>query len=163
MFDGHQHGSAPLAADRDPLHQTQRYEQRRRPEPYRIVGRQEPYQERGCAHQEERKDEHRLPPHLVSEVSKEHPAQRAGEEPYPEGGEGQQGSDELAGLREEQGWEDQGRGRSVNKEVVVFRGSAYQAGACDGSDRGPLPKVFSPYFLHHLLSLYISPTTPGPL
>ena len=100
-------------------------------DPGRLVGRQQPDQERREADEHEGGDERRLPADAVAVVAEHDAAERPGEEPDGVGGErGHRPGDRVDG-REEQAVEDEGGGGAVQEEVVPLDGGADEAGGDD--------------------------------
>jgi hypothetical protein len=112
------HGAAPLAADADPLEQAQDDEQRRRPEPKRVVARQHADQRAGDAHQHQGRDQGRLASDAVAVVAEDGRADRAGGEAHRIGRERGEGARIGARAREEEIREDERGRRPVEEEVV---------------------------------------------
>src|SRR5699024_8716842 len=101
MFDGHEHGTAPLTADAKALRHTQYYEQDRCGHADSVVTRQEADREGGHTHHEQGQHEHRLATELVTEVTEDQSAEGTGNEGDSEGTQGSQ----LTGQRVEGGEE----------------------------------------------------------
>lgn len=128
VFDGHQHGSALLAAEEEPLDESQRHQQRRSPHADLLVGGQQADRGRAHAGDAERDDQHELAADEVAEVTDHRRAERAGQESRAEGRERQQRPHPRITGGEEQLVEHQtGRG-AVDQEVVELDGVADSAG-----------------------------------
>ena len=140
VLDGHQHGPAPLAADAEPLRAAQHHEQHRRPHAERLVGREQPDQERRHAHDHQRIHEHRLASEPIAVVAEHDAADRTRDEPDREGAERRQRADERVDVRKEQPVEDQRRGGAVQEEVVPLDRRADEAGQDDRPDRSQVPR-----------------------
>ena len=78
VLGGHQHGAAPLAADRDALHDAQQHQQDRRPHADLGVGGQQADQGAADAHQRHAQHEHLLAADPVAEVAEQDAARAAG-------------------------------------------------------------------------------------
>ncbi len=128
VLGGHQDGAAPLAADREALHQPADQEQDRRAEADGGVRRQQADREGGGTHHHQGDDEHLLAADPVTEVSEDHTTERPGDEAQRVGAEGQKRGGHRLRLGEEQLAEHQGGGRPVEEEVVPLDGGADQAG-----------------------------------
>ena len=136
VLGGHQDGAAPLAADREALHQAAGQQEERGGDADGGVRRQQADREGRDAHQEERSDEHLLAADPVTEVAEDDAAEGAGDEAERVGAEGQQGRGGGLALGEEQRAEDERRGRAVEEEVVPLDGGADQGGEDDLDDVG---------------------------
>ena len=67
----HQHGAAPLAAHADPLDEAQRRQDHRAPDADAVIGRHQPDQERGNAHQHQRGDQRRFAAEPVAPMAED--------------------------------------------------------------------------------------------
>ena len=120
VLGGHQRRAAPLAADRDALHDAQEHQQDRRPHADLGVGGQQADEGAADTHQGHAQHEHLLAADPVAEVAEHDPAERAGEVARGERAEAGHGADERVEVREEDLVEhDRGR-RGVQQEVVVL-------------------------------------------
>ena len=120
VLGGHQHRAAPLAADRDALHDAQEHQQDRGPHPDLGVGGQQADQGAAHAHDGHAQHEHLLAADPVAEVTEHDAAQRAGDVAGGERAEARDRADERVEVREEDLVEHDGRGRRVEQEVVVL-------------------------------------------
>jgi hypothetical protein len=123
----HQHGTAPLAADRDALRDPQHDEQHRRERPDLLVGGQQADEHARDAHQAHREDEHPLAADPVAVVAEEGSAERPGEVAGGEGAETRDRADDRVERGEEDLVEHHRRGRGVQQEVVVLDDAAQVA------------------------------------
>jgi hypothetical protein len=137
VFDGHQGGAAPFAADGEALHEPEDREQDRCGEPDHGVAGHQAHERGGHTHGDQGDDEHLLAADAVAEVAEHDATDGSGQEPHTEGGERQQRTDERAGVREEQLREDEGGGGAVDEEVVVLDGRADEAGRGHLQRAGP--------------------------
>src|SRR5512133_1495563 len=137
-LDRHQHRPAPLAAHADALGDAQGDQDDRGPDADGVIGRHQPDEEGGDAHDEQRQHQHGLAADAVAEVAEDDPAQGAGREADAVGGQGQQRARGRLHLGEEQLVEDQRGGGAVEEEVVPLDGGADEAGRHDLPDRAPL-------------------------
>ena len=120
VLGGHQHRAAPLAADRDALHDAQEHQQDRGPHPDLGVGGQQADERAAHAHQDHAEHEHLLAADPVAEVTEHDAAQRTGEVAGGERAEAGDGADERVEVGEEDLVEHDRRGRRVQQEVVVL-------------------------------------------
>jgi hypothetical protein len=160
VLGGHQYCPAPLPAQADALQEAQDYEKERGCDAYGRVAGQEPDEESGEAHNQEREDQHRLSSEPVAEVPEDRTAQRPRQEGYPERGEGGQGAGDRGQLREEHSPEDQGRRGPVDIEVVELDGGADEAGEGYLLHRCFLPDVHTGKLLHAYLPRYFGGSSP---
>jgi hypothetical protein len=92
VFDGHQGGAAPFAADGEPLGQPQQGQQDRRRDTDLRIGGQRTHQHGGGPHDQQRVDQHPLAADPVSVVPEDDAAEWTCDEPDAECREGQQES-----------------------------------------------------------------------
>jgi len=128
VFGGHQNGTAPLATDGKALHQAAENQQQWSGESDRFMGGQEADGKCCHAHQEQADDQHLLAADPVPKVAEDYAAQRARDEADGVSAERQEYAGGRFVTRKEQGAEDERRCRPVEKEVVPFDRSTYQAG-----------------------------------
>ena len=120
VLGGHQRGAAPLAADRDALHDAQEHQQDRGPHADLGVGGQQADEGAADTHEGHAQHEHLLAADPVTEVAEHDPAERARQVAGGERAEAGHGADERVEVREEDLVEhDRGR-RGVQQEVVVL-------------------------------------------
>ena len=139
VLGGHQHRTAPLAADGEALQQPADEQQDRRRDADGGVRREQADREGRDTHQHQRDDEHLLAADAVTEVAEDDATERPGDEADRVGAEGQQGRVDRVGVREEQRAEDERCGRAVEEEVVPLHGGADQAGEDDLDDAVATP------------------------
>ena len=128
VFQRHQRGAAPFAADGEALDQPQQDQQDRGESADGVVGREQADGEAGHAHQGHGQHEHGFAADPVTEVTEDHPAQRPDDVPDGEGAERGDGGDHRAQVGEEQLPEHQRGGGAVEQEVVELDGAAQKAG-----------------------------------
>jgi hypothetical protein len=121
--------AAPLAAEREALHEPQDHEQDRREHPDRRVPGQQADREGRHAHQQQAEHEQLLAPDAVAEVAEHEPAERPRHEAD---GEGRQRLERpgrgVGGREEDRGEDDRGR-HPVEEEVVPLdRGAGHARG-----------------------------------
>ncbi|GAA2806907.1 hypothetical protein GCM10020219_093330 [Nonomuraea dietziae] len=122
-----EHRAAPLAAQREALHQAERGQQQRsRAADGRVRG-QAADEEGRHAHHEQADDQQRLAAEAVAEVAEDQAAERAGHEADGVGEEREERAGQRVGVGEEQDVEDERRRRAVQEEVVPLDGGADQA------------------------------------
>jgi hypothetical protein len=134
VLDRHEHRAAPLTAKREPLHDSEEDQQRRRPDPDARVIREQPDPKRRHAHQHQRPDEHRSSTQAIAEVAHHDAAQRAREKADTEGRERRQPARELRDLRKELRREHRGGRCAVDEEVVPL--DSRPDGACQRDTMG---------------------------
>src|ERR1700746_2243173 len=98
---GHQHRSAPLAADADPLNEAQDGEEDRAPDADALVGRHQRHRESGETHEQQRRDQGRFAADAVAIVAEDRSADRPRHEAHGIDGEGLERSDPRVRIREE--------------------------------------------------------------
>ena len=127
MFDRQQRGPAPLAAGREALEDPQQGEQDRCGHAdHRVVRQQADERGRG-AHEDEREDEHLLPPDAIAEVAGDDRPERPEEERDAQRRPGHDLAERrtVRGQRAEVlGGEDEAGGLGVDEEVVPLDGRA---------------------------------------
>ena len=128
VFQCHECGAAPFAADGEALDQAQQDQQDRGEDADGLVGGQQADREAGRAHDAHRQDEHRFTADPVAEVAEDDPAEGADDVADGEGGERGDGGDDRGEVGEEQLTEHQGGGGAVEQEVVELDGAAQKAG-----------------------------------
>src|SRR5512140_658514 len=119
-----EHRSAPFASDAEPLEESERDEERGRPDPDPRVAGEDSDQRRRDAHDDERPDEHRLPADPVAVVAEDDAPERPRDESDRERPVGAERSRERIERGKENAAEhERGRG-SVEEEVVPLDGGA---------------------------------------
>ena len=124
VLDGEQHRAAVLTAHADPLEDAQHDQQDRRPDPDRVVRREQADQRRADTHDQQRHDQHLLAADPVAEVTEDQSPDRAGEEPDGEGAERRELRGRPVEAVEEELVEDEARGGAVEEEVVPLDGGS---------------------------------------
>src|SRR6266487_3365285 len=128
MLDCHQHRAAPLAADAEPLCDSQHDQQYRRPDPDLVVRGKTADQESRNAHNKQRENQHRLAADLIAEVTADYSPD--GPRCKPDGISTERS--ERAGQRvvvcEEELVEDKRAGGAIEEKVIPFDGCADEAG-----------------------------------
>ena len=124
VLDGEQHGAAVLAADADALQDPQHDQGDRGPDADLVVRRQQADRGGADAHDQQGQDQHLLAADPVAEVAEDQPADRPGEEPDGEGGEGRELRGRSVQPVEVELVEDQAGGGAVEEEVVPLDGGA---------------------------------------
>lgn len=136
VLGGQQHRPAPLAAEPEPLEETQHQEKRRSGRTDRRVRGHTADGDRGEARQEQRDDEDGAPPVPVTDVPEEDGAERPGHKAHSECREGGESSRQRRERRKEQRPEHQRRGRPVDEEVVELDGGTGERGGREPRQRG---------------------------
>jgi hypothetical protein len=133
-----QDGPAPLPAEPEPLDEAQHREQDSGGHPHGRVAREAADKERGQPHQEQREDQHRLPPHPVPEMPEDDPAYGPGHEGDGEARVGKKLRHPAPRqpLRHEDRRERERGGRPVNVEVVELDGRPDKARKRHPAHRG---------------------------
>ena len=129
-----EHRPAPLAAHREALHEAQHHEQDRGERADRGVGGQDTDERGGHAHRHQRRDERGLAADPVAEVTEDHAADGAGEEPDGERRERRERAGQRRDVREELRREHRDGGEAVDVEVVPLDGRAHEARERDLAD-----------------------------
>ena len=123
---GHQHRAAPFAAEADALQDAQRQQRDRSPYSDLRVGRNQPDQERGDAHDHQGQDQHALAADPVAEMAEDDAPERTRDEADSERRVGEQrGDDRIAGRKIQLVEHDAGDD-AVKKEIIPFDGRADQ-------------------------------------
>ncbi len=135
VLDHHQHGAAPFSSHAEALDKSQHNQQDGRGQADLVIGREQAHEEGRHAHQQQRGDQHRLATHAVAEVAEHDPPDRAGKE--PDGIRAERGHRSADGIErgKEEPIKNEGRGRSVKKEVVPFDRGADEACRNHAGDR----------------------------
>ena len=128
VFQRHQRGAAPFAADGEALDQPQHDQQDRGEDADGLVGGEQADREAGRAHDAHGQHEHGFAADPVTEVAEDDPAERADDVADGQGGERGDRRDHRGEVGEEQLPEHQGGGGAVEQEVVELDGAAQEAG-----------------------------------
>src|SRR5215211_5188473 len=141
VLDGHEHRAAPLSTEAETLEEAQRDEQDRGKDADGLIAREAPNQEGGYAHDQERRNQHRLASDPVPIVAEDHTAHGPGDEADGERGVRQYLARCLSKAREEHVRKDQGSGRHEDEVVVPLDGRPDKTGYDNLADRSRHSRV----------------------
>jgi hypothetical protein len=128
MLHGHQHRTAPLAANPKALREPQRHQTHRRPRPDLVVGRQQADGKRRQAHDCEGEHEHRLAADAVAVMPDDDAANRTRDETDRVRAERRQRPCQRIERRKVQTIEHERCGGAIEEEVVPLDRGADEAG-----------------------------------
>ena len=128
VFNGQQHGAAPLTAQANALAEAAEGESERGEEAEGAVAGKAADEERGGAHGAESEDEGALAADAVSIVAEEGAADGAGDEGDAEGGQGGEDGGGAIACGEEEAREDEDGGSGVDVKVEELDGGADEGG-----------------------------------
>ena len=134
VFVGHEHGSAPFAAEPEALTEAQGLEDDRRGDADALIGGHKADADGGEAHDEHGQDEHALAAQLVPEMAEDEAAEGPRQIADGKGAVGQNGADEGVSGREEELVENNARHDAVEEKVIPFDGGSEQTGEDDLAD-----------------------------
>jgi hypothetical protein len=135
MFDRHQHGAAPFAADAKSLRDAQHHERDRCPRSDLLIRRQQPDQKRGDAHHHQRQHEHRLASDPIAVVADDDAADGTRNEADGVGAERGECAGQRVKGRKEQAVEHECGRRPIEKKVVPLDRGADETGEGHRSNR----------------------------
>src|SRR5712691_494364 len=135
MLDRHQHRAAPLAADAEPLRDSQHDQQYRRPDADLVVGGKTADQESRNAHDQQRENQHRLAADLIAEVTADYSSDGPRRKPDRVSTERSERAGQRVVVWKEELVEDKRAGGAIEEKVIPFDRCADEAGDGDSSNR----------------------------